>query len=80
MSAGKPGGPFAVAVKRLRERGLQGHDEWLVCFYVSLSLCLSLSVRLSLSEIYVVPAERIKILGQIESSKYSEAHRVLLGA
>lgn len=34
MSAAKPGGPFAVAVKRLRERGgSQGHDEWLVCFY-----------------------------------------------
>jgi hypothetical protein len=38
MSAAKPGGPFAIAVKRLRERGAQDNDEWLVSLSLSVDL------------------------------------------
>ena len=37
MTAARPGGGYAVAVKRLRKKGTQGDNEWLVFFYDSLS-------------------------------------------
>lgn len=46
MTAARPGGGFAVAVKRLRKTGEQGVHEWLVFFYDStLSLLKSFEIK-----------------------------------
>lgn len=80
MAPAKPGTGFPIAVKRLRKRDSQGHEEWQVPLTnaQTFSLLCDTSIYVCRCRLMAVAAaERNELYEQIKPSTRSETNRLL---